>query len=118
MFILGKEKENPPIPCTVFVNRVVGLYTENNRYAVILDLKKDNGDYVMVSIEADKKAGDNSIINDIRSIHSRQSFIPLLEKAFESNRILKVDTDKIKDLFPSRQPDIISGGSGTSLMDS
>ena len=82
---------------------------ENNRYSAILDLRNDKEEYVLVAIEADKKTG-NSVVNDIRSIHSRQSYEPIIDKALNNKRLLKVDAEKIKDLLTSQQSDLISDG--------
>ena len=82
--------------------------TPNNRYSVVLDLQEDEH-YILVAFEIDKKTG-NSIANDIRSIHSRENYEPLIDKAFNDGRLIKVDRAKIKDLLTSHQPDIISGG--------
>ena len=90
---------------------------ENNRYAIIVDLQNDKGNYVVVSIESDKNIGSGNVINDIRSIHSRQSFVPMLEKAINDNRLLKIKESKMKDLLLGNQPDIISGGGQVSLID-
>ena len=87
----------------------------NNRYSVILDLQNENGHYILVALEVNKKTG-NSIVNDIRSIHSRKNYQPIIDKAFNDKRLLKVDAEKIKDLLTSQQPDIISGGAA-SLID-
>ena len=84
--------------------------TPNNRYSVVVDLKDDAEKYVLVAFEINKKDG-NTLLNDIRSIHSREDYTPLIDKAFNENRLIKVDRDKIKDLLtPKIQPDIISGG--------
>ena len=89
--------------------------TNNNRYSVILDLK-NNGDYVLVGIDSDKRI-DKNVVNDIRSVHSRKSFFPLIEKAFNENRIRKIKKSKIKDLLLTNQSDSISDGV-TSLINS
>lgn len=84
--------------------------TPNNRYSVVVDLKDDAGKYVLVAFEINKKDG-NILLNDIRSIHSRKDYTPLIDKAFNENRLIKIDRDKIKDLLtPKIQPDIISSG--------
>lgn len=103
---------------------------ENNRYSAIIDLQNDKGEYVLVAIEANKMLHDTKI-NDIRSIHSRQNYEPIIDKALNDNRLLKVDAEKIRNLLwgssdlisegyqasskkdllkPKIQPDIISGG--------
>ena len=87
---------------------------ENNRYSAILDLRNDKEEYVLVAIEADKKTG-NSVVNDIRSIHSRQSYEPIIDKALNNKRLLKVDAEKIKDLLTSQQSDLISDGAASLI---
>ena len=87
---------------------------ENNRYSAILDLQNDKEEYVLVAIEADKKTG-NSVVNDIRSIHSRQSYEPIIDKALNNKRLLKVDAEKIKDLLTSQQSDLISDGAASLI---
>lgn len=87
---------------------------ENNRYSAILDLQNDKKEYVLVAIEADKKTG-NSVVNDIRSIHSRQSYEPIIDKALNNKRLLKVDAEKIKDLLTSQQSDLISDGAASLI---
>ena len=87
---------------------------ENNRYSAILDLRNDKEEYVLVTIEADKKTG-NSVVNDIRSIHSRQSYEPIIDKALNNKRLLKVDAEKIKDLLTSQQSDLISDGAASLI---
>ena len=89
----------------------------NNRYSAILDLKDNEGHYVLVAFEINKK-DRNVVLNDIRSIHSRENYTPIIDKAFNDKRLIKVDADKIKSLLgnkkdlpkPKIQPDIISGG--------
>lgn len=87
---------------------------ENNRYSAILDLQNDKEEYILVAIEADKKTG-NSVVNDIRSIHSRQSYEPIIDKALNNKRLLKVDAEKIKDLLTSQQSDLISDGAASLI---
>lgn len=53
-------------------------------------------------------------MNDIRSIHSRENYSPLIDKALNDKRLLKVDRDKIKDLLLSNS-DIISEGAASLL---
>lgn len=89
---------------------------ENNRYSAILDLKDDNGKFVLVAIEADKYAGQ-FVVNDIRSIHSRQSYEPIIDKALNDKRLLKVDAEKIRNLLTSQQSDLISDGAASSKKD-
>lgn len=85
----------------------------NNRYSAILDLQSEDGHYVLVAIEADKYVG-KFIVNDIRSIHSRKSYEPIIDKAFNDKRLLKVDVEKIKNLLTSQQSDMISDGAASS----
>lgn len=85
----------------------------NNRYSAILDLQSEDGHYVLVAIEADKYVG-KFIVNDIRSIHSRKSYEPIIDKAFNDKRLLKVDIEKIKNLLTSQQSDMISDGAASS----
>ena len=85
---------------------------ENNRYSAILDLKDDNGKFVLVAIEADKYAGQ-FVVNDIRSIHSRQSYEPIIDKALNDKRLLKVDAEKIRNLLWGNS-DLISEGDQAS----
>lgn len=80
----------------------------NNRYSVVLDLKDDAGKYVLVAIDTDKRNGKIRI-NDIRSIHSRENYTPIIDKAYNDKRLIKVDADKIKGLLLSNS-DIISEG--------
>ena len=88
---------------------------ENNRYSVILDLQNDNGHYVLAAFEIDKKDG-NVLFNDIRSIHSRRNYEPIIDKALNDKRLIKVDAEKIKNLLtPKVQPDIISGGAASLI---
>lgn len=87
----------------------------NNRYSVILDLQNDNGHYVLAAFEIDKKDG-NVLFNDIRSIHSRRNYEPIIDKALNDKRLIKVDAEKIKNLLtPKVQPDIISGGAASLI---
>ena len=106
---------------------------ENNRYSAILDLQDDNGKYVLVAFEVDKNIGSGIIVNDIRSIHSRKSYEPIIDKALNDKRLLKVDAEKIrnlllgntnsilesdqasseKDLLTSQQSDLISDGAAS-----
>lgn len=90
----------------------------NNRYGVIVDLQTNNGDFVMISIEADKDLGRDNIINDIRTIHSRKSFVPMIEKALDNNRLIKIKKNKLKDLLYGgiNSTDSISEGSQVSLI--
>lgn len=89
---------------------------ENNRYSIIVDLQNKNGDYILVSIDSNKRI-DKNVVNDIRTIHSRESFVPMIEKAFNENRIRKIKKSKLKDLLLTKQSDSISDGV-TSLIDS
>ena len=108
---------------------------ENNRYSAILDLQDDNGKYVLVAFEVDKNIGSGIIVNDIRSIHSRKSYEPIIDKALNDKRLLKVDAEKIrnlllgntnsilesdqasseKDLLTSQQSDLISDGTASLI---
>ena len=84
----------------------------NNRYSAILDLQSDDGHYILVAIEADKYAGQ-FVVNDIRSIHSRQSYEPIIDKALNDKRLLKVDAEKIRNLLWGSS-DLISEGDQAS----
>ena len=89
---------------------------ENNRYSIIVDLQNKHGDYILVSIDSNKRI-DKNVVNDIRTIHSRESFVPMIEKAFNENRIRKIKKSKLKDLLLTKQSDSISDGV-TSLINS
>ena len=52
-------------------------------------------------------------INDIRSIHSRQNYEPIIDKALNDKRLLKVDAEKIKNLLWGSS-DLISEGDQAS----
>ncbi len=82
---------------------------ENNRYSAILDLKNDKEEYVLVAFEIDKKVGKGVVLNDIRSIHSRQNYEPIIDKALNDKRLLKVDAEKIRNLLWGSS-DLISEG--------
>lgn len=86
---------------------------ENNRYSAILDLQNDKGEYVLVAFEIDKKVGKGVVLNDIRSIHSRQNYEPIIDKALNDKRLLKVDAEKIRNLLWGNS-DLISEGDQAS----
>lgn len=86
---------------------------ENNRYSAILDLQNDKGEYVLVAFEIDKKVGKGVVVNDIRSIHSRQNYEPIIDKALNDKRLLKVDAEKIRNLLWGSS-DLISEGDQAS----
>ncbi len=83
---------------------------KNKKYAVILDLQADNGDFVMASIKINQD-NKGAIINEIKTIHSRKDYTPIIDNAFNEKRLLKVDRDKIKDLLNSKiHTELISDG--------
>lgn len=86
---------------------------ENNRYSAILDLQNDKGEYVLVAFEIDKKVGKGVVLNDVRSIHSRQNYEPIIDKALNDKRLLKVDAEKIRNLLWGSS-DLISEGDQAS----
>lgn len=86
---------------------------ENNRYSAILDLQNNKGEYVLVAFEIDKKVGKGVVVNDIRSIHSRQNYEPIIDKALNDKRLLKVDAEKIRNLLWGNS-DLISEGDQAS----
>lgn len=86
---------------------------ENNRYSAILDLQNDKEEYVLVAFEIDKKVGKGVVLNDIRSIHSRQNYEPIIDKALNDKRLLKVDAEKIRNLLWGSS-DLISEGDQAS----
>jgi len=59
------------------------------------------------------KAQERVLLNDIRSIHSRKSYEPIIDKAFNEKRLLKVDAEKIKNLLWGSS-DLISEGDQAS----
>lgn len=86
---------------------------ENNRYSAILDLQNNKGEYVLVAFEIDKKVGKGVVLNDVRSIHSRQNYEPIIDKALNDKRLLKVDAEKIRNLLWGSS-DLISEGDQAS----
>lgn len=91
----------------------------NNRYSAIVEVTTNENEkqYLLVAIETDKNSGKGNVVNDIRSIHSREDFSPMIENAIEENRLLKVNKLKIKDLLWGNNPDSISGGDRASLLE-
>lgn len=85
----------------------------NNRYSAILDLQSEDGHYVLVAIEADKYVG-KFIVNDIRSIHSRKSYEPIIDKALNDKRLLKVDAEKIRNLLLGNTNSILESDQASS----
>ena len=82
---------------------------KNKKYAVILDLQ-ENDNYVMASVKVNQE-NKGVIINEIKTIHSREDYLPIIDKAFNEKRLLKVDRDKIKDLLNSKiHTELISDG--------
>ena len=89
---------------------------KNKKYAVVLDLKADNGDYVMASIKINQD-NKGAIVNEIKTIHSRENYEPLIDKALNDGKLIKVDREKIKDLLNSKiHSELISDGAA-SLID-
>lgn len=88
----------------------------NNRYSVVLDLQEE-GHYVLAAFEVDKNTGSGVILNDIRSIHSRENYAPLIDKAFNENRLIKIDREKIKNLLLGSSDIISEGGQASSEKD-
>lgn len=83
---------------------------KNKKYAVILDLQADNGDFVMASIKINQE-NKGATINEIKTIHSREDYTPIIDNAFNEKRLLKVDREKIKDLLNSKiHTELISDG--------
>lgn len=104
-------------PIAIIKDEIKPNETSNNRYGVILDLQNDTQNFVMVSILNDKNIGSGNIVNDIRTIHSRKTFLPMIKKAVDDDRLLKIKQSKLKDLLLGNQSDSISDGGQVSLID-